>query len=224
MYSPARSLSPLLLAVALCACRDPQPRVYSEVAFQEAPEPQAPMAGQMMPPGGMPPGAMPPMMGGAPAGVKVTWTLPQGWTQKDSAMGMRLGSFRAPAPAAGAADSQAVDISVVQLAGEAGGLKPNIIRWMGQVGLISTPESLDELIKAAPRFKTKTGQEGMFVDLTDKLSGDMTQSKTIFGAVIMGPGYTVFVKAMGERSRVIENKKKVMAFGKSLSIRKGPEA
>jgi hypothetical protein len=170
------------------------------------------------------PAAMPPM---AAADIKVTWALPDGWVQKDSALGMRVGSFLAPDPKlmnTGEMDPQAVDVSVVQLAGAAGGLKPNIIRWMGQVGLISTPESLDELIKKAPRFKTKTGQEGMFVDLTDKLSGDMTQSKTIFGAVIPTPDYTVFVKAMGERTRVVANKKKVKAFSQSLSIKKGPEA
>lgn len=205
-------------ALTLLGCgRDPQPRSYSEIASKELP-PQGPM--------GMGAGAMMPPMSAPAADIKVTWTLPQGWTPKDSASGMRVGSFSAPDPKlaqAGQADDKAADISVVQLAGDAGGLKPNIARWMGQVGLISTPEALEDIIKSAGHFKTRTGQTGLYVDLTDKLSGDMTKSKTIFGAVIQTAEYTVFVKAMGERSRVLAHKQKVKTFCESLAI-KGPQA
>jgi predicted double-glycine peptidase len=86
-----------------------------------------------------------------------------------------------------------------------------------------TAEEMAEFVKAAKHFKTASGQDGMYVDLTDKLSGDMTQSKTIFGAVVQTEEYTVFVKAMGEQSKVAAQKSLVIAFCKSLKIA-GPKS
>ncbi len=174
--------------------------------------------------GGMGGGAMP-GMNASPVDIKVTWVLPESWQVKDSANAMRIGSFAASDPSlanTGEADPNAVDVSVVQLAGDAGGLKANIARWMGQVGIKATAEEMDGLIKTASHFKTGTGQDGMYVDLTEKLSGDMTQSKTIFGAVVQTHEYTVFVKGMGETAKVIAQKKRIMAFCQSLRI-EGPK-
>jgi hypothetical protein len=84
-------------------------------------------------------------------------------------------------------------------------------------------EEMDEFVKTAKHFKTASGQDGMYVDLKDKLSGDMTQSKTIFGAVVQTEEYTVFVKAMGEQAKVAVQKPMVMAFCKSLKIA-GPKS
>ena len=61
------------------------------------------------------------------------------------------------------------------------------------------------------------------IDLTAMLSGDMTQSKTIYGAIVQTEEYTVFVKAMGEFARVKEQKAQVAAFSKSLRI-EGPKS
>lgn len=216
--------------MALAGCEDSRPREYSEAAFK-------PLASQGMAggPGGMggPAGGggamssagMPPI-NSSPVDIKVTWTLPEHWVVKDSANSMRVGSFAAQDPALanmGELDPHAVDVSVVQLAGDAGGLKANIVRWMGQVGLKATPEEMDEFVKAAAHFKTASGQDGMYVDLTDRLSGDMTQSKTIFGAVVQTEDYTVFVKAMGEHAKMAGQKASVMAFCKSLRIA-GPKS
>jgi hypothetical protein len=160
-------------------------------------------------------------MAAPPSDVKVTWKLPAGWVPKDSANAMRLGSFAAMDPDlanSGEIDPDAVDVSVVNLGGTAGGLEANIRRWMGQVGLKASPEEMEAFVKKAPRFKTATGQEGLFIDLTDMLSGDLTQSKTIYGAIVQTEEYTVFVKAMGDFARVKKQKPQVAAFCKSLRI------
>ncbi len=205
-------------ALGLTGCEEGKPRVYQEVAFKPLPAPMAgPMAGGPL---GMP------SMNTSPVDIQVTWTLPDTWMVKDSANGMRIGSFGIPDAGlanTGELDPNAVDVSVVQLAGNAGGLEANIARWMGQVGLKGALEDISLIIKAAPRFVTQTGQHGMFVDLTDKLSGDMTQSKSVFGAIIATENYTVFVKAMGQRSRVVTSKAQVKEFSKSIRI-KGPQA
>jgi hypothetical protein len=160
-------------------------------------------------------------MAAAPADIKVTWTLPAGWVPKDSSNGMRIGSFAAMDPKladTGEIDPNAVDVSVVNLAGAAGGLEANIRRWMGQVGLKASAQEMAEFLKQAPGFKTATGQTGLIIDLTGMLSGDMTQSKTIYGSIVQTGEYTVFVKAMGDFARVKEQKPQVAAFSKSLRI------
>ncbi|MBW8889578.1 MAG: hypothetical protein JF616_17620 [Fibrobacteres bacterium] len=199
----------------LSGCEEEKPRVYSEVAFKPIAA-AGPMGGM-----GMPGGAGMPAMAAPPADIKVTWTLPKGWVPKDSANAMRVGSFAAMDPNlanSGEIDPNAVDVSVVQLGGTAGGLEANIRRWMGQVGLKASPEEMEGIIKKAPRFKTATGQEGMLIDLTGMLSGDMTQSKTIYGAIVQTEEYTVFVKAMGDFAQVKKQKPQVAAFCKSLRI------
>lgn len=209
----------LLAAFLLAGCEEEKPRIYTEVAFKPIAAP-GPMGGMGMPGGGMPAMAAP------PADIKVTWTLPKGWVPKDSASAMRVGSFAAMDPElanSGEIDPNAVDVSVVQLGGTAGGLEANIRRWMGQVGLKASPDEMEEFVKKAPRFRTATGQEGLIIDLTGMLSGDMTQSKTIYGAIVQTEEYTVFVKAMGEFALVKKQKPKVAAFCKSLRI-EGPKA
>ncbi len=229
-------------ALVFSACQDPGPRSYTEIAFKPNPSPQpqggAPSAGPMMDPAmgeaGGTAGAGPmsgpggPMAGGMPGrmmapatDIKVTWKLPSNWVVKDSANGMRIGSFGIPDSAlayTGELEPEAVDVSVVQLSGQAGGLKPNIMRWMGQIAIKASADELDAFIKAAPHFKTRSGQEGMYIDLTEKLSGDMTQNKSIFAAIVQTADYTVFVKAMGEIKRVIHIKPEVKKFCLSLKI------
>jgi hypothetical protein len=112
---------------------------------------------------------------------------------------------------------------VVRLAGDAGGLEANIGRWMGQVGIKAATADMAGFIKSAAKFKAATGQEGMYVDLTGMLSGDMTQSKTIFGAIVQNSEYTVFVKGMGEFARVEKQKAAIKAFCTSLRI-EGPKS
>jgi hypothetical protein len=213
------SMGVLLLALGLLAgCESDQPREYTEVAFKPLAA-EGPMGGM---PGmsGMGGAGMPPMTA-PPADIKVTWTLPEGWVPKDSANAMRIGSFAAMDPElahTGEIDPNAVDVSVVNLGGTAGGLEANIRRWMGQVGLKASDEEMAEFVKKAPRFQTATGQTGLIIDLTGMLSGDMTQNKTIYGAIVQTEEYTVFVKAMGESARVNKQKARIAGFCKSLRI------
>lgn len=225
---PKSTLFPLLAGVLILAgCEDTKPRTYSEVAFKPlAPAPGMARMGGMGPMGDMGGAAGMGAMNAAPIDVKVTWTLPDGWVVKDSANAMRIGSFAAMEPEmahTGEIDPNAVDVSVVRLAGDAGGLEANIARWMGQIGIKPAGVDMEGFIKAAAKFKAATGQEGMYVDLTEMLSGDMTQSKTIFGAVVQTKEYTVFVKAMGEQTRVEKQKAAVKAFCASLKI-EGPKS
>lgn len=202
-----------VLGILIACGSEPKPRVYGEVAFKELVRPGTGMGGM---------GTLPPA-NASPVDLQVTWTLPENWMIRDSANAMRVGSFAVPDSQfldMGEADPRALDVSVVQLAGDAGGLEANIRRWMGQVGLIASAAELKALIDSADKLKATTGQDGIYVDFTEKLSSDMTQDKSIFGAIVSTSEYTVFVKAMGERGRLLKAKGQIKTFCESLAIRK----
>ena len=191
--------APLALA-CLTACNgEPQPRRYREIALKTKNGPSQ-----------------------ADAPVKLSWTLPEGWVDQPEGDPLRVAGFWAPDPAlahTGEMDPEAVDVSLVQLAGDAGGLDANVVRWLGQIKI---PASFTEqAIAAAVPVQAATGQRGIVVDFTDMLSGDLTESRSIVGAIIQGNGYTVFVKAMGQKDRLVKIKPQLLEFCARLSIAEG---
>lgn len=191
----------LLLSTALVSCKnEPEPRRYSEIAAR-----------------------------GEGSGLQrgplsdISWKLPEGWTVQPEGDPLRLTGFWAPDPElakAGKPDPDPVDVSIVQLGGMAGGLQANVMRWLGQIGV--APSQAPAAIAAAGHVKTATGQSGVVVDFTNMLSGDMTQSKSIVGAILEVDGTTVFVKAMGQKAKVARLRPQLIAFVKDLSIRSKP--
>jgi len=183
--------------VFLLACHNSQPRHYTEIAFK----------------------AKSPMMG-MEAPIHVSWNLPKGWIDQPAGDPMRLASFFAldSGDAVGETGAKPVDVSIVQLAGTAGGLPANITRWMGQVKIPASPEIVQDIIAHADTLHTVSGQKGTVVDFTNMLSGDMTSTTSIIGVIIEGPDYMVFVKAMGDQDQLLKLKNRILAFGRSVSI------
>jgi hypothetical protein len=185
------------LTVFACNSGDPEPRRYREIALKSK-------DGKIQ--------------GEAP--VALSWTLPDGWVDQPEGDPLRVAGFWAPHPDlahTGELDPEAVDVSLVQLSGDGGGLDANVVRWLGQVKIPSS--FAEQAIAAAVPVKTATGQNGIVVDFTDMLSGDMTQSQSIVGAIIQGEGYTVFVKAMGQRERLKLIKPQLIEYCAKLSIK-----
>jgi hypothetical protein len=200
MSKPILSLSAALaasLVVFACNSGDPEPRRYREIALKSK-------DGKIQ--------------GEAP--VSLSWTLPDGWVDQPEGDPLRVAGFWAPHPDlahTGEMDPEAVDVSLVQLSGDGGGLDANVVRWLGQVKIPSS--YAEQAIAASVPVTTATGQHGIVVDFTDMLSGDMTQSQSIVGAIIQGEGYTVFVKAMGERERLKLIKAQLIEYCAKLSIK-----
>ncbi len=61
--------------------------------------------------------------------VELDWKLPSGWIEQPPS-NMRVGSFKIMSKIGGS-----VDVSIVALAGDAGGDLANVNRWRGQIGL-----------------------------------------------------------------------------------------
>jgi hypothetical protein len=186
---------PGILAFSACI-RDPEPRRYTEISFRT--------------PDGVVRSAAP---------IEIDWTLPDGWVVQPEGDPMRIVGFWAPRPElahTGERDPKAVDVSLVQLAGEGGGLNANVVRWLGQVGLI--PGQAEQAIAEALPVRTRTGETGIVVDFTNMLSGDMTQSRSIIGALMIGEEYSVFVRAIGDKEALRKVKPQVIEFTSSLAV------
>jgi hypothetical protein len=193
--------------IGLSACRKPEePRTYIEIDPKSADvRPSA-------------------VMNASPVDLDIQWTKPEHWIQKDSANGMRAATFAIPDSAlahTGEISPDAIDVSVTYFAGDAGGIKPNFTRWLGQVSVTLDSARLEALIQGAETFVTQTGESGLFVDFTELLSGDLTQSKSIFGAIVPGKGYTLFVKGMGIRNQIKGERNSIKEFCRSLKLKLG---
>jgi hypothetical protein len=134
--------------------------------------------------------------------------VPAGWTVQPEGDPLRLAGFWA-------GDGK-VDVSIVQLEGDAGGLTANVVRWLGQAGL---PADLAEsILAAAEPVQTATGQRGVVVDFTGHTAADLTQSRSIVGAIVDAGDHTLFVKAMGGKAGLAIVKPQLVAFTRGLSI------
>ena len=146
-----------------------------------------------------------PVPGGETVGDagQLSWSLPEGWGAADSASSMRLASFRPD----GDPD---LDAYIVVLPGQAGGVKPNIDRWLGQVGL---PATTDAQFSALPSIRV-LGRSSPVVDA-------IGAERAILGVVAEMPGDRVrklFVKLVGPSAKVESARESFVAFCESLRM------
>lgn len=175
-----------------------QPQAAAPAAM---PPPSMPEGeGQELPPGHPPMGAGEQgggqmgggMVGDVPAppetapGSALEWTLPKGWTEERTG-GIRYATLKPPGEAK-------VDVSVVVLAGNAGGELANVNRWRGQLGLAPIDEAA--LGAARKSIATKAGALSLY-----DLAGDGSKSRMVAG-LLSANGQTWFVKMVGESDAV----------------------
>lgn len=196
-----------LAATFLVACQSDSPRKYTEITHPSQARNNTSES-----------------FNASPVDLSISWVKPEHWMQKDSANGLRAGSFAIPDSSlmhTGEMDPNAIDVSVTYFAGDAGGLEANIRRWMGQIDVRMDSAGMVEFIAKAESLTTASGEKGIFIDLTPLLSGDMTQPNSIFGAIVPGKGYTLFVKAMGIRKKVTSERPSIRDFSRSLVLKEG---
>lgn len=189
----------LWIAMFLVSCsgcdQRVQERVYDEVVI-EAPRDDMTMTAD--PHAGM--GLNVPMgMSGPVSDPGLQWDVPQGWSEIPGG-GMRVVSFKS------SRDPEAVDVSIVSLSGEAGGLEPNLIRWGKQIGIdLQADESgLKGLIDKAQRLTAHDGSQVQVFDFRT-LQKDKTDAKSMVASMLRIGGSTVFVKMTGNASSLKDN-------------------
>jgi hypothetical protein len=187
-------LIPILLLVVSGCQPTPQERHYTEVVIQA---PERPMA--VNPHDGMDMSSMATSDMDIPTvmNTNYSWVAPFGWKQSPG-KGMRLASFHL------SEDKDAIDCSVISLAGMAGGLEANLRRWMGQIGL----ENLDlaGLISSASTIKIKSGQEAKVFDFTTIQGAVKPSDKSLVVVMLAADDATLFIKMTGSMENVKKHK------------------
>jgi len=198
------------LFVILCVCclgcdQTPQERTYEQIVI-EAPAQNSSM--MMDPHAGM---NMAQSMGDLSSNSDLTWTVPEGW-EEVAGGGMRVVSFKE------ASNPQAIDVSIVSLAGAAGGLESNLIRWAGQLGLNLTSGSneLKQLLSNAQVLKTNEGLDVKIFDFSLLQNKEDLSASSMLASMVEINGSTVFVKMTGSIQEIQNNQSNFMALTKSL--------
>ena len=132
----------------------------------------------------------------------VTWTLPAGWTEQPPS-DMRVGSFLVKG-----AGGRVADVSIVPLAGDAGGDVSNINRWRGQLNL--APIAGTDMEKATQRI-TAAGRRMRVVDIANG-------GKRLIAAIYATGETTWFFKMMGDDALVKANKPAFLHFLSSIKM------
>lgn len=149
---------------------------------------------------------------GQQAGADFQWETPEGWNENRAASGIRLAAFTIKS------NNKESICTIIPLRGEAGGLKANVTRWLGQITTTMQPSghTVERLLKSREKFLTKGQFPAVLIDYTPVTPHPA--DKSILVSVITVKGSSIFIKMMGEKSHLIENKKKFKALCQSLTI------
>ena len=142
---------------------------------------------------------MPAAPAAGPAPGRPAWTTPDHWQEQRAGM-MQLAKYNAQG------DGGATEITVVRMGGAAGGIPPNVNRWLGQVGLSSVSDS--EANAMAKPIELPAG-EGKIVEIVG-------ESKSMIVLLVSQGGATWFYKSMGEKAAVEREKTALVDFVKSV--------
>ncbi|HXI73505.1 MAG TPA: hypothetical protein VNN22_24440 [Verrucomicrobiae bacterium] len=151
--------------------------------------------------GGMNPG-MPATS--VPAGDKPTWTVPTGWQEGP------LAQFLIAKYVITGSDGASAAVNVSSLAGDGGGLLPNVNRWRTQLGLAPMAEAD---LANLPTIDASGGKATLIeFSGTDGRTGKPAQ---LIGVVLPLDGQTWFYKLMGDATVVARQKEALVKFVQS---------
>jgi hypothetical protein len=141
------------------------------------------------------------------------WETPEGWHENRAASGMRLAAFTIKS------DNKESICTIIPLRGEAGGLKANVTRWLGQISPTMQPSghTVETLLKSREKFLTNGKFPGVLIDYTPVTPH--SSDKSILVSVITMNGNSIFIKMMGEKSHLMENKKKFKKLCQSFTVK-----
>jgi len=191
-----------LWASLLVACGDAEESVrrYEEVVIAPASSP---------PPGMDSSGGPAPVVAAAETGsVELAWETPAGWEERPGS-GMRLVTFRV------GPNADPSECTITAFPGDVGGVRANLRRWAGQLGLSPSPAELEAFESDFTPFETAGGMAGKFFDFSSLVPGDDASQSMLAGMVPRG-GMTVFVKLMGPRRLLAAEREAFLALCRSL--------
>jgi hypothetical protein len=140
------------------------------------------------------------------ANASLAYKAPPGWNE-DAAGGFRKASFSIPN------EVDKMEVSVIDLPGNSGGLVANIRRWRGQAGIPSDEESISNAEVLAEAVKINIdGIPSHYVNLSGP-------EKTILGAIVDRNGYTWFIKLTGPTKPAVAEEARFKEFLKTIHFK-----
>ncbi len=154
---------------------------------------------------------LPPAMTNLP----LSWIAPKGWTEQKGS-GLRLATFISE----GTDDK--IECSIVSLGGMAGGVKANIVRWLGQVKIpIPSDEELEQFLARQEDFESKGHWKGKLLDLTQLQKDEPSSTAGMMAAMIETGEAQIFVKMTGTKAALEKNKTAFRELCASLELKNG---
>jgi hypothetical protein len=139
------------------------------------------------------------------AGKPLTYDVPAGWAELP-ASAFAVATFRV------GDGGQAATVTVSPLTGDGGGLKANVDRWRGQIGLGPTTE---EALKAESKSIDVDGRPAVYVDLAGPESAGAGRKRTL-GVILPRGGQTWFFKMVGPAELVGQQQQAFERFVRSV--------
>ncbi len=142
---------------------------------------------------------------------RIKWEKPAGWTQETNTSGMRLATF-----STGAGDD-AIICTIVPLKGEAGGLKANVTRWLGQLKIqMQSEEKLERFLDQKESFFTRGNYSADLVDFTALAAKPDDISMMV--AIVRIAEMTLFIKMSGKKEPLVANRPGFESLCKSIHV------
>lgn len=151
-----------------------------------------------------------PAMTAAPGGdvhapsAPIQWQVPQGWKQEPGSQ-MRFATLVV-------SENPRVELTVIPLAGDSGGLLANVNRWLGQIGAPAITQ--EDLPKVVTRLELTDGHP---IDVMDLQAPETANPRQRMLAAILPHGeLTWFFKLQGPHDLVTAQKPNFDAFVKTI--------
>ena len=145
------------------------------------------------------------------SGENLTWETPSGW-KEEPGQGMRLVTFVA------GEGKEKVEVSIVKLAGAAGDLRANVVRWLGQIKLELKDDELAGFLSQAKGINTDSGMTGKIFDFTVLQKWSAADLDSMMTAMFEQPEGVIFVKMTGSKKVVLSEQKKFEQLCHSLKV------
>lgn len=143
------------------------------------------------------------------AAGQLKWQLPKGWEA-------HVGSGMYYAIVKTSAKPDAGEIGIISLPGEAGGLKANAERWLGQIGAPAPAGGMDGFLAGLKPMRTKGNLDLTVIDYCPLVKEEDGTSMLV---AIAKPGNdSYFIKWTGKKGDLVREKKNFLSFVGSLGF------